>query len=40
MSSKNTKKRNNLYKRPLTKRKPDSFADALKGNAPMALEKV
>ena len=35
-----TKKTNNLYKRPLTKKKPVSFANALKRNIPMKIEKI
>lgn len=35
-----TKKTNNLYKRPLTRKKPISYANALKRNTPMKIEKV
>ena len=38
--NKDTKKLNNLYKRPLTKKKPKSFADALKRNTSMKIEKI
>jgi len=35
-----TRKSNNLYKRSLTKKKPISFADAVKRNTPMKIEKI